>query len=117
MPGHVASLLCYLGIATLFALDRDRKNRCSVAVWIPIVWFFLGASRPVSGWLEAAGLAGTGWSSSPDQYTEGSPIDRFAFSGLLLIGLAVLIPRRQSVIAVLRSNFTLISFFVYAAVS
>ena len=78
MSQGVASVICSLVILTLFVLDRDRNSQVSPALWIPAAWLAIGASRPVSQWLGIASVL-----ESPDQYLEGSPIDRLVSTGLL----------------------------------
>jgi exopolysaccharide production protein ExoQ len=71
----------------------------------------LGATRNVSQWL------GTASFDSPDQVLEGSGLDRAVLSGLIFLGILVLIARWQRTEATLRSNIPLILFFAYCAVS
>ena len=78
MPALVATVIYALVIAGLFWMDRDRKARVSAALWIPVVWVFLAGSRLVSEWLNP-GLS----LDNPDQYLEGSPLDRLVLMGLL----------------------------------
>jgi O-antigen ligase len=54
---------------------------------------------------------------SPDQYLDGSPIDRFVFACLLVAGLMVLFSRRRQVGALLRKNWPILLFFSYCALS
>lgn len=118
MNAQLASLAFALGIWGLFILDRDRKARTSFALWIPVVWLFIAGSRTVSVWLDSTGLADTEiWYSRPDQYLEGSPIDRNVFTVLLILGLIVLVSRRRVVGRVLRANVPILVFFAYCAAS
>lgn len=64
------------------------------------------------GWGDAAATV-----DSPDQYLEGSPLDRLILSGLLFAGIAVLIQRSRRVVMMLRANGPIILFFVYCAIS
>ncbi len=116
MPPFVATIIFLTGIAGLFFLDRDR-TRVSKALWLPVVWLFLASSRPVSAWLSQTGIWNVGWVASSDQYLEGSPVDRFAFSTLLVLGLAVLVFRGNRVVQVLRANLPIVLFFSYCAAS
>jgi exopolysaccharide production protein ExoQ len=118
MNPQLATLVFALGIWGLFILDRDRKARTSFALWIPVVWLLIAGSRMVSVWLESTGLADTGiWYSHPDQYLEGSPIDRNVFTVLLILGLIVLASRRKKVGRLLRANVPILVFFAYCALS
>jgi len=112
MTPPIATLLFAIGILGLFLLDRDRKARTSKALWLPVVWLLIVGSRPVSMWLGMAPLL-----ESPDQYLEGSPLDRSVFIALLALGLIVLIGRRRQIGAVLRANAPILLFFFYCALS
>ena len=112
MPASLAALVFGLGIAGLFYLDRDDDARPSLALWLAVVWMFIGASRMPSEWfgqrLAAAQL---------DLYLEGSPFDRLFLSGILALLLVVLIVRAGRSGPLLRANGPLIVFFVYCLVS
>jgi O-antigen ligase len=54
---------------------------------------------------------------SPDQYVDGSPLDRLILTGLLVGALSVLVARRDRVGALFRANGPLVIFFLYCAVS
>ena len=54
---------------------------------------------------------------SPDQYFEGSPVDRLVLAALLAAGLAVLIVRGRSAQAFFRRNLPILLFFAYCAAS
>src|SRR5437899_5295308 len=110
-PG-VAAVVCAFFILALFLFDRDRKSGVSSALWIPVAWVLLAGSRMVSVWLES-----TQAMQSPDQYLDGSPLDRFVLSGLLAAGLMVLLARGQRTGTFLRANGPILLFFLYGAVS
>src|SRR5436190_5433980 len=112
MPASLAALVFGLGIAGLFYLDRDDDERPSPALWLPVVWMFIGASRMPSEWfgqhLAAAQL---------DLYLEGSPFDRLFLSGILALLLVVLIARARRSGPLLLANGPLIVFFLYCLLS
>jgi len=112
MPAAVATAVCIVGILGLFVLDRDRSVRTSKALWIPVTWLLIVASRPVSVWLNIAPQT-----QSPEQYLEGSPLDRFVFLGLLLVGLFVVVRRGRPVLQVLRRNAPIGLYFSYCLAS
>ena len=112
MPPSLATLLFVVGIAGLFLLDRDRDARTSPALWLPVVWLALGGSRNVSQWFGAPLLT-----NSPDDYLDGSPLDRAILTGLIVFGVMVLVARGRRSEEVLRRNAPLLVFFVYCAVS
>jgi exopolysaccharide production protein ExoQ len=112
MSPEIAAVVYGIGILALFLLDRDRDLRTSKALWIPVVWLFIIGSRPVSQWLNIAPAT-----TSPDQYLDGSPLDRVVFAILLTIGLIVLFTRGRRVTTLLRSNWPILLFFAYCALS
>src|SRR5882724_9149617 len=118
MSPTVATVVLGLGILGLFALDRDRKARTSKALWIPVIWLSIAASRMASQWLALTGLANVGTTiDAADQYLDGSPFDRFLLTGLLAIGLAVLVSRWRKLGPLVRSNGPLLLFFLYCGLS
>jgi exopolysaccharide production protein ExoQ len=112
VPPQLASLLVAVGVLGLFRLNRDPEARTSPALWLPIGWLALGSSRTVTQWLGAAPMA-----SSPDQYIEGSPLDRAIFSALIMLSVLVLINRWQRTRNVLSQNTPLLLFFLFCAAS
>ncbi len=112
MPPLIAAVIFAVGIMGLFVLDRDRASQTSKALWIPVFWLLINGSRPLSTWLQM-----TTPLDKPDQYLEGSPVDRLVFGCLLLAGLIVLFGRVQQVGSFLRANKPILLFFVYCAVS
>ena len=111
MPPVIASCVCVIGIAGLIWLDHDRTSRTSPALWIPIIWMFIGASRMASQWLGIEPL------DAMDTTLEGSPFDRIFLMGLLVAGLMVLAARAQRTGVVIGANMLLFLFFCYCALS
>jgi O-antigen ligase len=113
MPSILAVVVFGLGIAGLFYLDRDRDVRTSPALWLAIAWMFIGASRMLSQWLGQMPLA----PAEEGLYLDGSPVDRFFLSALLVAALLVLLKRTADSGRLLRANGPLIIFFLYCAMS
>jgi len=112
MPPAIATVVYAFGIMGLFVFDRDRESRTSKALWIPVVWLLIAGSRMVSQWLEMATPT-----DSPEQYLDGSPLDRIILAALLAAGIIVLLNRRREVGALLRANGPILLFFFYCAIS
>src|SRR5271168_2535997 len=68
MQPPIASLICGIGIAGLFYLDRGEKPRVSLALVIPAVWMFLNTTHPLSFWL---GVSNQG-SYTTQAYVDGN---------------------------------------------
>src|SRR2546425_3989185 len=118
MPAEIATALFAIGILWLLALDRDPGSRTSSALWIPVVWLLIAGSRMVSQWLAATGLANVGGAlESPEQYLDGSPLHRLILTGLVVLGLFVLLRRAPTLGALLRANGPILLFFSYGAAS
>jgi O-antigen ligase len=112
MSPHVATLCCLAGIGGLFYLDRDEQARTSPWLWMPVVWIALGGSRNISVWLGGSSLTAT-----PDQYLEGSPLDRAFLALLVVAAIGVLIARGQRTFALMKRNAPLLLFVGYCFAS
>ena len=117
MPPKVALTAFVLLISGMFLLNRDRKAKTSVALWIPVMWLLIAGSRAVSQWMAVMGLAAPAPADLSSQYMDGSPLDRNVFIALLALGLIALIARRQQVIALLKANGAILIFFLYCGLS
>jgi exopolysaccharide production protein ExoQ len=111
MAPTLAAFVFALGIASFFFFDREQ-GRVSKALWIPTVWLFFCSSRSLAQWL--------GMDTGTDQagvYLEGSPVDRDFLIVLQVIALIVLINRGWRLSPILRRNWVIGLFFLYAALS
>lgn len=113
MPPKVALFAFASGILGLVWLDRDPEKRSSKALWIPIVWLLIAASRMLSHWVAGSSME----FDTPEQYLEGSPLDRLIFMALLFCGLTVLAARGRRTGRLLARNWPLLLFFLYCLVS
>ncbi len=109
MPANVALLVYVAAIAALLWLDFRGSARPSPAIWISVAWVILGASRPVLAWFGPGGVS--------MDISDGSPIDRFAATVLLVAALFVLARRADRTWNVVRANPVILLFFVYCAFS
>jgi exopolysaccharide production protein ExoQ len=114
MPPTLALLLTFGFIFASWRRDIEDDDGVSPAIWLPLLWMFLIATRYLSQWITMAGEVRLG---SADEYLEGSPIDQAVFSGLLLLALVVLVKRRVTLGQVFRSNLWLSLFLIYALLS
>jgi exopolysaccharide production protein ExoQ len=112
MPPAIATALCAVFVVVLFALDRDRAERTSTALWIPVIWMTLAGSRTVSQWFGLASRV-----VEVDQALDGDPLDRAIQAALISVGLMVLFQRGSKIRSLLRANAPLVVFFSYCAVS
>lgn len=112
MLPRVAALLFGAGIVGLNYLDRDRKSRTSPAIWLAVVWVFIGASRMISQWLQTGPVLVTS-----EQVLEGSPLDRAILSALEIAALLVLAIRWRRTSRLLLQNRVVLLFFLYCLIS
>lgn len=111
MPPPVASAIVGALILALFAMDLRQKPRPSIALWIPALYLFVVASRPVSMWLR-----GATWSSAAD-VMEGSPLDAALYLALDSAALAVLLRRGSKTGNLLVRAKPVVYFLAYCLVS
>jgi exopolysaccharide production protein ExoQ len=114
MPPFIASLICGIGIAGLFFLDRGEKTRVSKALVIPAVWMLLNTTHPLSFWL---GMSDQQGSYTTAAYVEGNPFDRNVAIVLQLAALIVLCRKSAEVGALLRKNPLILVFFSFCLAS
>src|SRR5215217_7001170 len=94
------ALVLTLGfIAFLFRRDFREKPNITGALWLPILWMFIMASRLPTAWLRIAGLSILGGS-----WEEGNPLDAVVFLLLTVAGMFVLYRRRASLSEIVNGN-------------
>lgn len=113
MSPFIASLICGIGIAGLFFLDRGEKTRVSKALVIPALWMLLNTTHPLSFWL---GMSSQG-SYTTEAYVEGNPFDRNVALVLQLAALIVLCRKSAKVGAMLRNNPLILVYFSFCLAS
>lgn len=112
MPPVLALVLTFAAIFFLFWRDCREKTNVSSAIWIPVLWFFISASRFVSQWLDIFGVhLGAG------SVEDGSPIDAAIFFGMILAGAYVLKQRSFNLSVFARNNRWLTFFLLYCLVA
>ena len=111
MNPSIATVIVVVGIVGLFFLDRDQDVRTSKALWIPVIWFLILGSRPVSLWSNKSQTV------SLQRFTEGSPADAALFSLLIIAGVLALNMRTEQVKKVLQDNLPIVLFVAYCALS
>jgi exopolysaccharide production protein ExoQ len=111
VPPALATLVFAAGILVMFRLDREPHARVSRALWIPTLWMLIAGSRMLSEWQVGAEI------ESPDQYFNGSPIDRLVLTSLLVAGVAVLLARARASELFVRRNVAILLFFAFCGAS
>lgn len=110
MPPLLAAVVYGCGVLFLFWLDPDLRGRVNASFLVPLCWLLINGSRPVSEWIHKQAI-------SPNQLTEGNPIDRWVFLAIQVAGFVILYQRRAVIERVLRANPFLLLFIFYAAMS
>ena len=113
MNPSFAALLCGIGIAGLFYLDRDKSISNSKALWLPVAWLLVVGSRPVSFWL---GI-NQGQVDAYQQQLDGSPFDAAFFGVLVAAGIIVLLRRRSTTSRFLRASKPILIYFAFCLLS
>jgi exopolysaccharide production protein ExoQ len=112
MPATLALALTLGFMVFLFRRDFREKPNVTGALWLPILWMLIMASRPPMKWLTIAGV-----SVSANTWEEGNPIDAFVFLIITLAGIFVLYQRRVSLSEILRNNAWLTVFVLYCLIA
>jgi exopolysaccharide production protein ExoQ len=115
MPSPLALGLILLLVAYLLRRDARLEPRVSGAVWIPTLWLMINGSRQVSQWIEGRPM--TEFQFSMEALSDGNPIDKVAYSALILAGLWVLARRRVRLGEIVGSNAALALFLLYGLLS
>ena len=110
MNWQVAILMCAVGIAVLFFVNRNKAVQTSNALWLPVIWMWLVGSRSLSQWFGVGpgNLNGT---------LEGSPLDAAVFGLLVAMGAIVLLRRRRYTRAYLAVMTPIVAYSVYCLMS
>jgi exopolysaccharide production protein ExoQ len=110
MSPSLATIAYVGGIASLFFLDRDSSVRTSKALWIPVIWLWIVGSRAVSVWLGLEAADAT-------NVQLDSPVDRYCYLALLVVGLIVLIHRGGKTFSNLQANWPILIYCAFCLVS
>jgi exopolysaccharide production protein ExoQ len=114
MNPQLAFLICGAGIAGLFFLDRDKTTRTSPALWLPVLYISILASRPVSMWLGGGGGGASGDALAAT--LDGSPEDAAVF-GILIAAAIVALVRRKKTGVLLKACAPIIIYYLYCLLS
>lgn len=112
MAPTIALLIWAVLLLGLLCFDPARKPGTSVALWVPLTWFVIIASRLPSQWF------GYGLAASESQALEdGNPLDRGVFLALIVVAIIVLVSRSFSWGRFLANNGWLVAFLLFALMS
>ena len=112
MSASLATAVYATLILALFWLDRTPRLRTSLALWLPVVWLFLAASRSPSEWLD-----GTPPAAATVALLDGDPFNRTIYTCLVVLGILVLAFRLGRLQRLIEANLPIVAVFLYCLVS
>lgn len=112
MPPFLALVLCLGFLWWLLRHDPAKQSNTSLALWVPLIWIFIIASRLPSQW-----FGGGQEESALEALQEGNPLDRTVFALLILLAVGILISRSFRWGNFFAHNFFLAAFLLFALVS
>lgn len=111
MPPTLALFLWLILLLGLLCFDPAKDSGTSMALWVPVVWIFIMASRLPSQWLG-------GWMGTSTQVLEeGNPMDRSILSILILVAIGILIARSFRLGDFFGRNVVLVAFITFGLLS
>ena len=111
MSPQFALFACTALVLVALVADARRYPTLSVALWVPVIWVTILASRPFAQWLNpSVGAFGT-------DPADGNPLDRNILTAMILIAALVLIKRRIDWRRWRAENRWVIALFAYFALS
>jgi exopolysaccharide production protein ExoQ len=112
LPPTLALFLTVGFIVFLFRRDSRQRPDVTGALWLPVIWVLLMASRSVAQWLYLLHFP-----VALGSLEEGNPLDAVVYSSLIIAGLYVLSRRQVSLSEVFRNNGWLMAFILYCLVA
>jgi exopolysaccharide production protein ExoQ len=112
MPPILALLIWLVLLVGLFRYDPAKDKGLSLALWVPLLWTALLASRSLSLWLDY----GTA-SSVAAALEEGNALDHTVYLALMLAALGILMRRAMRWDTFFTHNVALILFLLFAFIS
>jgi exopolysaccharide production protein ExoQ len=115
MPPDVALLLWLVLVLALFYFDPAKVPGTSAALWVPVVWMFIIASRLPSQWLGVR--IGVQAQSAPQALEDGNSLDRTVYSVLIVLAIGILMSRSFKWGAFFARNRALTLLLLFSLVS
>jgi exopolysaccharide production protein ExoQ len=112
MPPILALIIWFVLLVALLLFDPAKDSRVSSALWVPVIWMFIVATRNPAQWLNGGQLKIVAGSME-----EGSPLDRAVFLVLIIIAIGILVSRTFRWDDFVTQNTTLAMFILFALVS
>lgn len=111
LPPTVALVLTIGFIVFLFRRDIRERPNITGALWLPLIWMLLIATRSPIQWLSLGGFV------QGASMEEGNPLDAWVYFILIAAGFYVLNKRQVSLSEVFRDNGWLMAFLLYCFIA
>jgi exopolysaccharide production protein ExoQ len=111
MSPTLALIVWLILLLVLLRLDPARQPDVSLALWVPVVWIFVVATRLPSQWFAGQLSLASG------SLEEGNPLDRTIFVILILLSIGILISRSFRWSVLVSRNLALMAFLLFALLS
>jgi len=112
LPPTLALFLTVGFVIFLFRRDIRQRPNVTGALWLPLIWVLLMASRSVAQWLYILHFP-----VALGSLEEGNPLDALVYSSLIIAGLYVLNKREVSLSEAFRNNGWLMAFLLYCFIA
>jgi O-antigen ligase len=112
LPPTLALFLTVGFVIFLFRRDIRQRPNVTGALWLPLIWVLLMASRSVAQWLYILHFP-----VALGSLEEGNPLDALVYSSLIIAGLYVLNKREVSLSEVFGNNGWLMAFLLYCFIA
>src|SRR5258708_36778087 len=110
MPPTLALVLWLVLLMALLRFDPAKDPGTSTALWMPLTWMFVVATRLPSQWLQG------NFELAAGSLEEGNPLDRAVLTVLMVLALVILLLRKFNWVGFFGSNLALIAFVFFGLV-
>lgn len=117
MPPSLVLLIWLVSLLALFWFDPGREPKTSVALWVPLIWFFFIASRSPILWLALVQNSTATPATVAQALENGSPLNHTIYSFLIVLAFVILVSRSFQWRKFASQNSVLVLFLAYALVS
>jgi exopolysaccharide production protein ExoQ len=111
MSPPVALTVCLTLLVALLWFDPAREPHTSLALWVPVMWLFIGGSRLPSQWI------GGQTENLASAMEEGNPTDRTVYSVLIVLAIGILVSRSFKWADFFARNMALTAFLAFGLLS
>jgi len=101
-----------------FAIEAQGRKKVTPAVWLPLFWMVICASRSIDQWLDLS-LYNTPLTEA--EYLEanlrGSLVDKIVLSTAIVWGIIITYKRREAAVGIFKNNKALLVFIIYLGIT